>query len=61
MRHRKARVLLCPLRLLKYYAQHFHEPGPPQTAHTNLGSLTVLFSKHSGLQVLQKGAGEWSL
>lgn len=31
---RKARVLLCLLHLLKYYAQPLHKPGPTQTAHT---------------------------
>ena len=49
------------LRLLHYYAQPVSERGPPQTPHTDLGSLTVLFTKQPGLQVLRPGPdSEWS-
>ena len=49
----------CMLRLLKYHAQPAEERGPPQTPHTDLGSLTLLFTKQPGLQVLATGAQDW--
>lgn len=48
------------LRLLKYHAQPADERGPPGAAHTDLGSLTILFTKQPGLQVLMKGAKDWT-
>lgn len=48
------------LRLLKYHPQAMSERGPPQTPHTDLGSLTVLFTTQPGLQVLPRGASGWS-
>ena len=41
------------LRLLHYIAQPELEIGSPQVAHTDLGSLTLLFTKSPGLQVWQ--------
>lgn len=38
------------LRLLRYAAQPRDERGAPQVAHTDLGSLTVLFAGSPGLQ-----------
>lgn len=38
------------LRLLKYAAQSPSERGAPQTPHTDLGSLTLLFTRAPGLQ-----------
>ena len=34
--------------------------GNPQTAHTDLGSLTLLFTGAPGLQVLTPGSKEWA-
>lgn len=48
------------LRLLKYHAQSIQERGAPQTPHTDLGSLTVLFTRQPGLQVLPPGAEDWA-
>lgn len=48
------------LRLLKYHPQPVSERGPPQTPHTDLGSLTILFTTQPGLQVLPRGASGWS-
>ncbi|KAI9700291.1 MAG: hypothetical protein M1836_002306 [Candelina mexicana] len=48
------------LRLLKYASQPFSERGAPQTPHTDLGSLTILFTSQPGLQVLPPGADEWA-
>lgn len=38
------------LRLLKYSRQPVEDRGAPQTPHTDLGSLTVLFTQTPGLQ-----------
>lgn len=49
------------LRLLHYHPQPASERGPPQTPHTDLGSLTILFSRQPGLQVLPpRPNAEWS-
>lgn len=48
------------LRLLKYHPQPVSERGPPQTPHTDLGSLTFLFTRQPGLQVLPRGKQEWT-
>ncbi|KAI9685954.1 MAG: hypothetical protein M1820_010709 [Bogoriella megaspora] len=58
--HRAAKASPCLLRMLKYHPQPIEERGPPQTPHTDLGSLTILFTKQPGLQVLPKGAHEWA-
>ncbi|KAL9082734.1 MAG: hypothetical protein Q9165_008802 [Trypethelium subeluteriae] len=58
--HRPDQPSPCLLRLLKYHPQPIDERGPPQTPHTDLGSLTILFTKQPGLQVLPKGAQEWT-
>ncbi|UKZ96918.1 uncharacterized protein TrAFT101_011691 [Trichoderma asperellum] len=47
------------LRLLKYHPQPITERGAPQTPHTDLGSLTFLFTRQNGLQVLPRGAQDW--
>lgn len=57
--HRPDQPSPCLLRLLKYHPQPFQERGPPQTPHTDLGSLTILFTKQPGLQVLPEGAKDW--
>ena len=48
------------LRLLHYLPQPSCENGIPQTPHTDLGSLTLLFSNLPGLQVLLPGSKEWA-
>ena len=48
------------IRLLKYHPQPISERGPPQTSHTDLGSLTFLFTRQNGLQVLPQGAHNWA-
>ena len=40
------------IRLLKYHAQPLEERGASHTPHTDLGSLTFLFTRQPGLQVL---------
>src|SRR5436190_19755160 len=47
------------IRLLKYHSQPLDEPGIPQIPHTDLGSLTFLFSRQPGLQFRPPGADEW--
>jgi isopenicillin N synthase-like dioxygenase len=47
------------LRLLKYLPQKQEERGPPMTPHTDLGTLTLLFTRQPGLQVLPAGTKEW--
>ena len=52
--HRAEHSSPCILRLLKSHAQPASERSAVQVAHTNLGSLTVLFTSQPGLQVLPK-------
>ena len=47
------------LRLLHYITQPEFETGSPQVAHTDLGSLTLLFTNSPGLQVWQPQHREW--
>ncbi|KAI9710805.1 MAG: hypothetical protein M1812_007353 [Candelaria pacifica] len=58
--HRATHASPDLLRLLKYASQPFSERGAPQTPHTDLGSLTILFTSQPGLQVLPPGADEWA-
>ena len=48
------------LRLLHYLPQPPSETGAPQAAHTDLGSLTLLFTKTPGLQVLPPHSCDWA-
>ena len=48
------------LRLLHYIAQPVSNTGVPQTPHTDLGSLTLLFTKTPGLQVLLPHSTDWA-
>ncbi|KAF7875070.1 hypothetical protein EAF04_002242 [Stromatinia cepivora] len=57
--HRPDRASPCILRLLKYHPQPAEERGASGTPHTDLGSLTILFTKQPGLQVLMKGSDKW--
>ncbi|KAL8771093.1 MAG: hypothetical protein Q9194_004973 [Teloschistes cf. exilis] len=47
------------VRLLHYIAQPACETGIPQAAHTDLGSLTMLFATSPGLQILNSRTTEW--
>ncbi|KAF7960316.1 hypothetical protein EAE96_000003 [Botrytis aclada] len=57
--HRINQPSPCILRLLKYHPQPFDERGASGAPHTDLGSLTILFSNQPGLQVLMKGSDKW--
>lgn len=48
------------VRLLKYHAQPIEERGATHTPHTDLGSLTFLFTRQPGLQVLAPESKEWT-
>ncbi len=47
------------IRLLKYHAQPAEELGICHTPHTDMGSLTFLFTRQPGLQVLSPVSGQW--
>ena len=47
------------VRLLKYQAQHISERGASHIAHTDLGSLTFLFTQQLGLQIWCAKGREW--
>lgn len=57
--HRSNAVSPDILRLLHYSAQPPSETGVPQAPHTDIGSLTLLFSQSPGLQVLPPHGVEW--
>ncbi|KAL4948902.1 hypothetical protein BDW69DRAFT_188832 [Aspergillus filifer] len=48
------------IRLLKYHAQDISERGALHTPHTDLGSLTSLFTRQPGLQILAPDAEQWT-
>ena len=48
------------LRFLHYIAQPEFETGIPQIPHTDLGSLTLLFTKSPGLQVWHPHSEQWT-
>ena len=47
------------IRLLKYHAQPAEEHGICHTPHTDMGSLTFLFTRQPGLQVISPVSGQW--
>ena len=47
------------IRLLRYHAQPPSEQGSSHVPHTDLGSMTFLFTKQDGLQILGAKSGEW--
>ena len=47
------------IRLLKYHPQPIEERGDSHTPHTDIGSLTFLFTRQPGLQILPPGLGDW--
>lgn len=48
------------VRVLKYHTQPDHEFGSPHIAHTDLGSLTILFNRQEGLQIIHPKTNDWS-
>lgn len=48
------------IRLLKYHPQPIEERGASHTPHTDLGSLTFLFTRQPGLQVLAPNSDDWA-
>jgi isopenicillin N synthase-like dioxygenase len=57
--HRHSHPSPDVIRLLKYAAHQSDAPCVPQTAHTDLGSLTFLFTRSPGLQVQREVGEEW--
>ena len=47
------------IRLLKYHAQPLSERGSSHVPHTDLGSMTFLFTKRPGLQIVGSESQEW--
>lgn len=47
------------IRLLKYHSQPPSEHGSSHVPHTDLGSLTFLFTRQPGLQILSPESGSW--
>ncbi|KAL5360651.1 hypothetical protein BJX96DRAFT_165318 [Aspergillus floccosus] len=47
------------VRLLKYQPQPMQQRGAPHAAHTDLGTLTFLFTKQPGLQICPPGTDDW--
>ena len=48
------------LRLLRYHAQRPEQHGNPHAAHTDMGSLSFVFSHEPGLQIIEPGSNTWS-
>ncbi len=48
------------VRLLKYQPQPIEQRGAPHAAHTDLGTLTFLFTEQPGLQICTPGTNDWS-
>lgn len=57
--HRPAVPSSDIVRFLKYHAQPASERGAAHTPHTDLGSLTILFTRQPGLQVLPPKSDQW--
>lgn len=60
--HHQSDSTLDIIRLLKYEAANPAETRTmsiPQTAHTDLGSITLLFANSPGLQLSPKGSDKW--
>lgn len=57
--HRSDAPSLDILRLLHYIAQPPSETGASQAPHTDLGSLTLLFAKSPGFQVMPPNGTKW--
>ena len=48
------------VRLLRYHAAPRAQRGHPHAPHTDLGSLTFVFARAPGLQILAPGADAWA-
>ena len=58
--HRKDRPSAANMAMLKYLAWGSSEEQIGNMAHTDMGTLTVVFSKSDGLQAMLPGDDEWS-
>jgi isopenicillin N synthase-like dioxygenase len=58
--HRPSAASPDIIRLLKYHAQPLEERGVLHTPHTDLGSLTFLFTRQPGLQILAPDSDQWT-
>ena len=47
------------IRLLRYHSQPLSERGSSHVPHTDLGSMTFLFTKEYGLQILSADGQDW--
>ncbi|RAK81858.1 putative oxidoreductase [Aspergillus fijiensis CBS 313.89] len=47
------------IRLLKYHPQPAEQRGVPHAAHTDMGTLTFLFTRQPGLQIQNPGEEIW--
>lgn len=48
------------IRLLKYQELPIEQRGIPHAAHTDMGTLTFLFTQQAGLQIQSPGSDEWT-
>lgn len=48
------------VRLLKYQPQPIEQRSAPHAAHTDLGTLTFLFTQQPGLQICTPGTDSWT-
>ncbi|KAL2794875.1 hypothetical protein BJX66DRAFT_351026 [Aspergillus keveii] len=58
--HRKDRPSSANMAMLKYMTYGSSEEKIGNPAHTDMGSLTIVFSQVGGLQVMLPGSEEWS-
>jgi isopenicillin N synthase-like dioxygenase len=58
--HRKDRPSSANMAMLKYLAWGSDDEKTGNMAHTDMGTLTVVFSKTPGLQALLPGSDDWS-
>lgn len=58
--HRKDHPSAANMALLKYLPWHGDDQKVGNMAHTDMGTLTVVFSKVPGLQALLPGSQDWS-
>ncbi|TWU71817.1 hypothetical protein ED733_001403 [Metarhizium rileyi] len=58
--HRKDKPSAANMAMLKYLAWGSSDEQIGNMAHTDMGSLTVVFSKSDGLQAMLPGDDEWS-
>ncbi|KAL4789416.1 hypothetical protein BDV19DRAFT_383127 [Aspergillus venezuelensis] len=60
--HSQSGSILNTMRMLRYETNDSRGPHPfcvPRVTHTDLGSITLLFSETPGLQICPEGSGGW--